>query len=229
MESVQFNFDPTKFFLIIISIILLLCLVSTCQKVQILNNDVEVLQNENEGYTQRIYDDSVIIYSQNLNIISKNAMIKRLRVTEKELRLKNIVEVVKVKTVTKTKADVKLAEPVYVDSFPHLRLPLEFEKVDKWYSINGRINRLGFLQIDSFVTSGGLTYAVGDSVKKGIVNRLFNRTDKVVRLSIDNPNMILTGMSNIYIRQEKKWYERKGVAFVFGALIGGGLMLYASK
>jgi hypothetical protein len=156
-------------------------------------------------------------------------MIKRLRVTEKELRLKNIVEVVKVKTVTKTKADVKLAEPVYVDSFPHLRLPLEFEKVDKWYSINGRINRLGFLQIDSFVTSGGLTYAVGDSVKKGIVNRLFNRTDKVVRLSIDNPNMILTGMSNIYIRQEKKWYERKGVAFVFGALIGGGLMLYASK
>jgi uncharacterized protein YodC (DUF2158 family) len=229
MEPVQYNIDPSKPILIAIALVLLILLMQTCETVQSLNADVEVLQNENDKFTQKIYDDSVIIYSQNLNIISKNAMIKRLRATEKELRLKEVVEVVKIETKTKTKADVKLAEPVYVDSFPHLRLPLEFDKVDKWYSITGRINRLGFLQVDSFVTRGGLTYAIGDSVRKGIWNRMFQRGDKVVRLKIDNPNMMLTGMQNIYIRQEPKWYERKGFAFLFGAVFGGGLMLYAAK
>ena len=229
MEPVQYNIDPNKLILIALTALLLFCLMHTCSKVQTLNADVEMLQNENDKHTQRIYNDSTIIYSQSLNIINKNAMIKRLRATEKELRLKKVVEVVKIQTKTKTKADVKLAEPVYVDSFPHLRLPLEFDKVDKWYSITGRINRLGFLQVDSFVTNAGLTYAVGDSVRKGILNRLFNKGDKVVRIKLDNPNMMVTGMQNIYIRQEQKWYERKGVAFLFGAVFGGSLMLYAAK
>jgi hypothetical protein len=41
--------------------------------------------------------------------------------------------------------------------------------------------------------------------------------------------MSITGMSNIYIREERKWWESKGFMFAFGAIFGGGLMLFASK
>lgn len=195
----------------------------------ILNDDISELSNMNDSFTQRRYDDSVLIYSQKANLLSRDAAIRRLRQTEKRLRLKDASEVVELKTKTITKTEIKLADPVYIDSFPHLKLPREFSKKDKWFSIDGRINRLGLLQIDSMVSYGTLTYAVGDSARDGFISKILGRRDKVVRLSIDNPTMSITGMSNIYIRQERKWWESKGFMFAFGAIFGGGLMLFAAK
>jgi hypothetical protein len=209
--------------------ILLMALISTCQTNIILNDDISELSNMNDSFTQRRYDDSVLIYSQKVNLLSRDAAIRRLRQTEKRLRLKDASEVVELKTKTITKTEIKLADPVYIDSFPHLKLPREFSKKDKWFSIDGRINRLGLLQIDSIVSYGTLTYAVGDSARDGFISKILGRRDKVVRLSIDNPTMSITGMSNIYIRQERKWWESKGFMFAFGAIFGGGLMLFAAK
>jgi len=62
------------------------------------------------------------------------------------------------------------------------------------------------------------TYAVGDTIRKG----LFKRRDKVIRMRIDNPNMQITGMNNIYIKQEKKWYQTTAFKVGVGALIGFG-------
>lgn len=229
MASLQFNFDPSKVIMAVVISILLMALISTCQTNMILNDDISELSNMNDSFTQRRYDDSVLIYSQKLNLLSRDAAIKRLRQTEKRLRLKDASEVVELKTKTITKTEIKLADPVYIDSFPHLKLPREFSKQDKWFSIDGRINRLGLLQIDSMVSYGTLTYAVGDSARDGFISKILGRRDKVVRLSIDNPTMSITGMTNIYIRQERKWWESKGFMFAFGAIFGGGLMLFAAK
>ena len=229
MASVQFNIDPIKILMAIIITILLMALISTCRTNSILNDDITELNTINGEFTQRIYDDSLVLYSQRKTILSKNTAIKRLQKDMEKLRLKSIEQLSKVETKTIIKTEVQLGEPVYIDSFPHLRLPREFSKRDKWFSIDGRINRLGLLQIDSIVSYGSLTYAVGDSAREGFISKIMGRRDKVVRLSIDNPNMYITGMSNIYIRQERKWWESKGFAFAFGAIFGGGLMLYASK
>jgi hypothetical protein len=229
MASLQFNFDPSKVIMAVVISILLMALISTCQTNIILNDDISELSNMNDSFTQRRYDDSVLIYSQKVNLLSRDAAIRRLRQTEKRLRLKDASEVVELKTKTITKTEIKLADPVYIDSFPHLKLPREFSKKDKWFSIDGRINRLGLLQIDSIVSYGTLTYAVGDSARDGFISKILGRRDKVVRLSIDNPTMSITGMSNIYIRQERKWWESKGFMFAFGAIFGGGLMLFAAK
>lgn len=229
MTSVQFNFDPSKIIMVIIIAILLMAMISTCQTNQILNDDISELSNANDEFTQRIYNDSVVIYSQRKTILSRNAAISKLKDDMEKLRLKSIEQIAKVETKTIIKTEVKLGDPVYIDSFPHLRLPREFTKRDKWFSIDGRINRLGLLQIDSIVSYGILTYAVGDSARDGFISKILGRRDKVVRLALDNPNMSVIGMSNIYIRDEKKWYEKRGFAFLFGTIFGGGLMLYAAK
>lgn len=229
MAAAQFNFDPSKILMAIIIVILMMALMSTCQTNLIMHDDISELTSANDEFTKRIYDDSVVVYSQKQAILSKDAAIKMLQAEADKLRLSNVQELVKAKTKTIVKTEIKLAEPVYIDSFPHLKLPKEFTKEDKWFTIDGKINRLGLLQIDSMVSYGTLTYAVGDSAREGFISKIIGRRDKVVRLSIDNPNMSITGMSNIYIRQERKWWESKGLAFLFGAIVGGGVILSASK
>lgn len=229
MDAAQFNFDPSKILMAIIITILMMALMSTCQTNLILHDDITELSSANDEFTKRIYDDSVVVYSQKQALLSKDAAIKMLQSEADKLRLSNLQELVKFKTKTIVKTEIQLGEPIYIDSFPHLKLPREFSKVDKWFTIDGKINRLGLLQIDSIASYGTLTYAVGDSARDGFISKIMGRRDKVVRLSIDNPNMSITGMSNVYIRDEKKWWQSKGFAFLFGAIVGGGVMLSASK
>jgi hypothetical protein len=68
------------------------------------------------------------------------------------------------------------------------------------------------------------TYAVGDTMRTGFVNRLLKKKDTVVRLRVDNPNVQVVGMDNIYIKQEKKWHQttafKLGVGMIIGVAIG---------
>jgi hypothetical protein len=82
------------------------------------------------------------------------------------------------------------------------------------------INRLGWLQIDSIVIPAKFTYAVGDTMRTGFVNRIFRKSDQVVRLRVDNPNVSITGMDNIYIKQDKKWHQTTAFKVGVGVLIG---------
>jgi len=229
MAAAQFNFDPSKILMAIIIAILVMALVSTCQTNLILHDDITELNAINDGFTKRIYDDSLVVYSQRQMIVDKETAIKMLQSEADKLRLTNLQELAKVKTKTIIKTEIQLGEPIYIDSFPHLKLPREFSKVDKWLTIDGTINRLGLLQIDSIASYGTLTYAVGDSAREGFISKILGRRDKVVRLSIDNPNMTITGMSNLYIRDEKKWWQSKGFAFILGAAISGGIVFQAVK
>jgi len=135
-----------------------------------------------------------------------------------ELKLENPVEVVKFKTKTVYKTEIKLGDTVIIDRVPHLRLPLKFYKAEKFWVIGGQLTTKGSLQIDSLIMNADFTYAVGDTIRKG----LFKRKDKVIRMRIDNPSMQITGMQNIYIKQEKKWYQTTVFKLGVGALIGFG-------
>jgi hypothetical protein len=42
-------------------------------------------------------------------------------------------------------------------------------------------------------------------------------------MRIDNPNMQITGMQNIYIKEDKKWYQTTAFKLGVGALIGFGV------
>lgn len=172
-----------------------------------------------------IYEDSVLIASQKKIIAqsSSDAAKQAQQVAELEVKVKNASEVVKIETRTVIKTQIKLGDTVMIEKKPYIQLPKPFLKNTEWYTIGGMINRLGWLQIDSLVIPAKFTYAVGDTMRTGFVNRLLKKSDTVVRMRVDNPNVAITGMQNIYIKEEKKWHQTTAFKLGVGAIIGFGL------
>jgi hypothetical protein len=172
-----------------------------------------------------MYEDSVVIASQRKVIAQSgsDAAKQAQQIAELEVKVKNASEVVRIETRTIIKTQIKLGDTVMIDKQPYIQLPKPFLKTTEWYTIGGMINRLGWLQIDSLVIPAKFTYAVGDTMRTGIINRLLKKKDTVVRLRVDNPNVAITGMDNIYIKQDKKWHQTTAFKVGVGAIIGFGL------
>ena len=168
------------------------------------------------------YEDSIVIASQRKIIAEKNSDAARQaqQIAELEVKVKNASEVVKIETRTIIKTQIKLGDTVMIQGKPYIQLPKPFLKTTEWYTIGGMINRLGWLQIDSLVIPAKFTYAVGDTMRTGFVNRLLKKKDTVVRMRVDNPNVAITGMSNIYIKEDKKWHQTTAFKVGVGVLIG---------
>jgi hypothetical protein len=64
------------------------------------------------------------------------------------------------------------------------------------------------------------TVAIGDTLRKGSILR---KRDKVVRIAVDNPYVTVTGMSNVVIRQDKKWYQTDAAKIGFGIILGAAV------
>jgi len=169
-----------------------------------------------------MYEDSIVIASQKKIIAQagSDAAKQAQQIAELEVKVKNANEVVKIETRTIIKTQIKLGDTVMVQGKPYIQLPKPFLKQTEWYTIGGMINRLGWLQIDSLVIPAKFTYAVGDTMRTGFVNRLLKKKDTVVRLRVDNPNVQVVGLDNIYIKQDKKWHQTTAFKVGVGVLIG---------
>jgi len=139
------------------------------------------------------------------------------------MKIKKPKEIIQFKTRYIVKTQIEIGEPELIDSVNYLRVPVIFSKLERWFSIDGQINAAGTLLIDSLIAPAQFTYSVGDTLRNGLFNRLFRKSDQVVRLHIDNPNIQLSGMSNIYIKDRKKWFETTGFKIAFGAFLGFGI------
>ena len=186
-----------------------------------------------DDYTLKhtMYEDSIVIASQRKIIAQNNSDAARQaqQIAELEVKVKNASEVVKIETRTVIKTQIKLGDTVMIDKQPYIQLPKPFLKATEWYTIGGMINRLGWLQIDSLVIPAKFTYAVGDTMRTGFVNRLLKKKDTVVRMRVDNPNVAITGMSNIYIKEDKKWHQTTAFKVGVGVLLGIGISSVGNK
>ena len=169
-----------------------------------------------------MYEDSIVIASQKKIIAQagSDAAKQSQQIAELEVKVKNASEVVKIETRTIIKTQIKLGDTVMVQGKPYIQLPKPFLKQTEWYTIGGMINRLGWLQLESIVIPAKFTYAVGDTMRTGFVNRLLKKKDTVVRLRVDNPNVQVVGLDNIYIKQDKKWHQTTAFKVGVGVLIG---------
>jgi len=160
-------------------------------------------------------NDSLTIYTQGQQIAELKDLTEKLRIDKP----KAAVEVV-TRTIYKTK--IQLGEPIYIrDSVPALVLPRNFTKSERWVYMSGKINRLGYLQIDSLNIPATISVGIGDTLR-GVFP--FRNRESVVRLAIDNPNMNVEGLRSFVIPEPpKKWYETTAAKVGFGALIGFGL------
>jgi hypothetical protein len=197
-------------------LMLLLLLIRTCNTLQRTEQELEQLDSANDEFTIRIANDSMKLISQAQTIVSSERKYKDLEKINKSLEIK-ASQAVQYRTKTVVKTEFQLGETVYIDSFSHLRLPRSFGREGKWLSIGGTINRLGLLQIDSIVIPVSYTVAIGDTLRKGFLSR---KRDKVVRIGIDNPYVEVTGMNNIIVRQDKKWWQTDAAKIGLGAMLG---------
>jgi len=203
--------NVTSLSLLVICLFLLLLLMRTCGALGEAESNAMYLDSLNNEYVVRINQDSTWMYSQSIQLAIAGARIKALELREPEV-------VIRYQTRTKIKTEIQLGETVYIDSFPHMRLPRYFHRPGKWLEIGGQINRLGRLQLDSIIIPVSYTVAIGDTLRKGFLSR---KRDKVVRLGIDNPYVTVTGMNNIIVAEPpKKWYETRAFAFALGGITG---------
>jgi hypothetical protein len=201
--------------LLAICLFLLLLLMRTCAALGEAESNAMYLDSLNSEYTVRIARDSAKMYSQGVQLAAAGTKLRALELREPEV-------VVRYQTKTKVVTQFELGETVYIDSFPHLRLPRYFHRPGKWLEIGGSINRLGRLQLDSIVIPVSYTVAIGDTLRKGFIWR---KRDKVVRLGIDNPYVTVTGMSNIIVSEPpKKWWQTNAAKFGFGLIVGAAIV-----
>jgi hypothetical protein len=206
--------ERITYFLVIFA--LLLALVSTCGTKLAVEENALLKEQEFKSKTLK---DSSVIYSQSLTIINQKKQIAEL----KSLGIKNPEVVIKTQTKTIIKTQVQL-DTVMIDKQPYVKLPREFYVKDKWFEMGGTISRFGKLQIDSLVSHASLTYAIGDTLRSGFFNKVLGKKDKVLSLKIDNPTMQLDGMSNIVIKEKKRWYETTAFKFGLGVIVGAGVV-----
>jgi hypothetical protein len=206
--------ERITYFLVIFA--LLLALVSTCGTKLAVEENAILKEQEFKSKTLK---DSSVIYSQSLTIINQKKQIAEL----KSLGIKNPEVVIKTQTKTIIKTQVQL-DTVMIDKQPYVKLPRTFYVKDKWFEMGGTISRFGKLQIDSLVSHASLTYAIGDTLRSGFFNKVLGKKDKVLFLKIDNPTMQLDGMSNIVIKEKKRWYETTAFKFGLGIIVGAGVV-----
>ena len=227
--SKTFKFDSLSHHAIygVIILILLLFSFKSCDDKQAALSDLETMIEYNGQLVSRIAKDSATLVSQAQKIVQSDKLEAALVKEIKEMEMVKPTEVVKYQTKTVVKTEIQLAEPVYIDSFPHLKLPRPFYKKDKHFTMGGEINRLGTLQIDSLIIPTSYTIAIGDTIRKGLINKIFKVSDPVVRIRVDNPNVQITSMSNFVVRKPPKWYESTPFKIGLGVLIGFGLAVAA--
>jgi hypothetical protein len=213
-------------FVLIACFILVFLLFRSCSLNREYLTELKKQDSEISNFKKTRLRDSSFIYTQKINIkIKDDQLLKNdqeifaLRV----MKIKKPKEIVQIKTRYIIKTEIPIAETEQIDSVNYLRVPVSFSKGERWFSINGQILSNGTLLIDSLITNGQFTYSVGDTLRNGFINRLLKKSDQVVRLHIDNPNIQLSGMSNIYIKDRKKWFETTAFKIGFGALLGFGL------
>jgi hypothetical protein len=223
----QSKFDSIdKALMIVFGIIMLLIFIHTCGSNGQLTIDYRKMKEEVETYKIQHLEDSSKLISQAVNYQSE---IDSKDIAIKLLAIRNPKEVVKIKYKTIIKTKIQLSEPITIDSTKYIKLPVEFSDYNDWWSIDGKIDTLGSLVIDSIVSTGTLTYSVGDTLRDGLINRLMRKTDSVVRLHIDNPTMSISNLSNIYIKKESKWFESTAFKVGVGILLGIGISSQIAK
>ena len=209
-----------KILMIVGGMVMLLIFIHTCGMNGQLTIDYRKMRDEVKNYKVQHLADSSKLISQAINYQSE---IDSRDIAIKLLSIRNPKEIVRIQYETLIKTKIQLAEPIIFDSSSYIKLPVEFSDYNEWYSIDGKIDSLGTLVIDSIVSSGTLTYSVGDTLRDGFINRLLRKNDSVVRLHIDNPTMSITNLSNIYVKKETKWYQSTAFKVGVGVLLGIGL------
>ena len=143
--------------------------------------------------------------------------------------LKKIKSQVKIKTVTRIDSVyipvLDTVERVMYDTsgFAFLKLPTKFVLENEWYSIYSTINKNGML-LDSLSLFNRQVITIG--MKS---NGVFKAPSPTVVLKNENPYVSVNSMNNVIIKNNTRFYDKKGFWYGFGVASGLGVSILINK
>ena len=203
--------------LLIVCIILLVCgYANTKADLSSFKSQIGKLEFKEQKYLETISENGNKIAEQEQIILTQTQAIDN-NLLEIE-RLKKVSAQVVVNTITQIDS---VFVPFYVDTtitdsvdYDFIKVPQMFSLQNEWYSLGGNINKSGLL-LDSLSFNNELKITLGNR-SEGILKP----TTPLVLVEYSNPYVSTTGLQNIVIQNDLKWYDKKGFLIGLGFLSG---------
>jgi len=189
-------------------------------------NQISKFEFKEQKYIETIDENGRRVAEQDQIILSqKDAITHNLLEIE---RLKKISSQVIVNTITEIDS---IFVPFIVDTINndtlvgdnYIIVPKRFSLSDEWYAFNGKIIKNGVL-LDSISFNNELKITLG-SKSMGI----FKRPKPVVLITNSSPYVHTTGLQNIVIKEDLRFYDKKSFWLGVGFIGGIGTSIILSK
>ncbi len=162
---------------------------------------------------KRIAEQQQIILSQDDAMDMRLLMINDMREVNSQVRLIN-----------KTKVDSILVPYEKIDtqyvSNPCIFQDRKLRLTDEYFSFYAVSKENGLL-IDSLWFNNESTITIGNKSRG-----FFRKSEPIVKVEYSNPYVSTSSMQNVVIKNELKWYEKKGVWLGLGTIIGFAGSMY---
>jgi hypothetical protein len=190
-------------------------IISANAEVKRFKSEVQKLQFANQEFEEIIIDDEKKLAEQAQIILSqKDALDMGLLEIDRLKKVKS-----QVKVITETQIDSLIIEhhdTVSIESTPEgdfLKLPQSYCIDDDWMMLKSKIDLKGFL-IDTLQIHN--KYNITIATKSA---GFFKKPIPIVQLVNENPYTKTTDMQNVVIKDDKRFYDRKGFWFGTGAIL----------
>jgi hypothetical protein len=182
-------------------------------------NQVTKLDFETQKFKETISENGCRIVEQEQLILSQKDALD-LKILEVE-KLKKVQSQVIVKTITQIDSvfipfletdTIVLNQSDTINTY--LKVPMDFSILNEWYKIKGYVNTKG-INLDSLSFTNKMNITIG-SKSQG----LFKKPKPIVLITNENPYVNTISMQNVVIKNEIKWYNKKGLWFGVGVALG---------
>lgn len=217
-------FNMNKTLVIVLLLVLVSFLVcgylSSRAELSHFKNEVGKLDFETQKFKETIAENGCRIVEQEQLILSQKDALD-LKILEIE-KLKKVQSQVIVRTITKIdsvfipflETDTILVENNNDTIDTYLKVPMDFSIMDEWYAIKGEVNTKG-INLDSLSFTNRMKVTIG-SKSQG----LFKKPKPIVQITNENPYFNTISMQNVVVKNEIKWYQKKGLWFGVGVALG---------
>ena len=181
---------------------------------------------DEQRYLEAISEDGTFLAEQEQIILSQKDAINNHLLEIKNL--KKIKSQVIVNTITKVDSvfipfvsDTTIKDTLLLDNY--IFVPQKFSLLDDWYSFDGTIKKGGVL-LDSISFNNKISLTIGNKSMG-----FFKKSKPIVLVEYSNPYVRTTAMQNIIIKDDLRFYDKKGFWYGFGVVSGIGVVILINK
>ena len=178
-------------------------------QIALLEKGEQVFWEKTDQDGKKIAEQSQVILTQKDAIEQGLLEIGRLKKVKSQVRV-----------ITKTEIDSVFVKfdpdtiPITDTSSNYIIVPKTFTLSDKWYNLSGTVLKGGlFIDTMGFINEQTITIGMQS-------NGWFKKPSPVVDVANQNPYTRVQGLNNVVIKEDLKFYDKKGFWFGSGVAVG---------